>query len=298
MNVLLCANAHLYDALCADRRGALMLAGVLFDPISEEEAALDCPLWHGLSVARMCFPTLYAQAVLAWQAGTPYAALESLLCDGISTYGIPIDDLDMLAYGIPLPAYGVSEEEPFHDTARDIMRLFDVDHPYEGTETMWTTVRVLCLSLETVTTPQATWFHALLSWLWGVSGNTCVDSDPETLAEYEPLAWDADNIAFACDLIAEAETHMENVARAIEHIQRTPDILTQLCANLSRIHLPQKERCVRNDNDLRHFARRCQLDWSTLVGSTCDTSPTGAIVLPLWHLAQAQNRAWLQRIPH
>ncbi len=105
------------------------------------------PLWRGydedfyddpdgflsaaLVVTRQSFPDLYVDAIDKLRQGATCVVVDQLICEGISNTGIPLDHLEQLPYGIPLPAYGVMLDDPeFYDDHKDalsVLALFGIE---------------------------------------------------------------------------------------------------------------------------------------------------------------------------
>ena len=76
----------------------------------------------------------------------------------------------------------------------------------------------------------------LLKWLFSCSGSSCVDLDYETMAEFQPLSWDTDDIAFAREIVEEADGIMSDVLAGLTWINRQPNVLAALQNNIRRIY--------------------------------------------------------------
>jgi len=118
-------NMLLNSAIRADPLLCLANAICWLDPLwrSDGDEVYGDPLATGLLVAREAFPDTYAGAIERIRAGMPDREIDRYLCAEISKAGIPVDDLECLGYGIPLPAYGVRLEDPdFHEEIPTFMR--------------------------------------------------------------------------------------------------------------------------------------------------------------------------------
>jgi hypothetical protein len=71
----------------------------------------------------------------------------------------------------------------------------------------------------------------LLRWLFNSTNNACLDWDDETMYSVEPLSWEPDDVAFAVEIIAEAETIMADIQSALKWIQDNPVVLVGLALN-------------------------------------------------------------------
>ena len=80
---------------------------------------------------------------------------------------------------------------------------------------------------------QVSW---LLRWLFSCSGNSSVDYDYEAMAEFQPLAWDKDDLAFAIEIIEEADTIMGDAMAGLAFLTQNPDVLQDLQCNIQDRH--------------------------------------------------------------
>ena len=62
----------------------------------------------------------------------------------------------------------------------------------------------------------------MLAWLFSCSGNSLIDCTDETIAEIPPLDWDAESVAFAFEILEEAESILRDVEAAIHVLQTEP----------------------------------------------------------------------------
>ena len=212
----LAAGLRLDPCLC------LANAVAWLDPLWGEEVEYDeaDALYFGLHVVRRAFPDIYADAVEAMRHGATAIQLDQIICGGISAYGIPLENVEWLGWGIPLPGYGARLEDPdFYEQHPDVvpvLALFGihpetderlVDVPAEA----FAIAKVIADSLEAQADERWKQVGWLLRWLFSCSGNSSVDYDDEALSEFQPLAWDQEDIAFAIDIIEEADGIMQDV---------------------------------------------------------------------------------------
>jgi hypothetical protein len=195
----------------------LLAAGLRDDPLlclANAVAWLD-PLWQeadddgdvpqdedgalaiALHVTRTAFPDVYAQAVDRLRQGASYADLDRLICGAISERRIPVDDLECIGFGIPLPAYGVALDDPdFYTTHPDTLpalACFGVSpepnpDPITVPEWVHTAGRLIAADLEQHEDERYRQVSWLVQWLFALSGNTIVDWDYESLADIPPLS--------------------------------------------------------------------------------------------------------------
>ena len=278
MTELLQAHLFLADALTQDSLNALAVLTVLLDPLwigIEDPNELDPryhdyqegddPKYQALLILRRCFPELYVEAVARLHGGVTANDLETFLCEAFTKSGIPMDDghLETIWWGIPLPCFGTTlDESDFYENfpeTKPILELFGIAPDADGDmrlpnmEAACDIAICLRYSLEAYINDHENLRQIFsgVGWLWGISGNSCVDMDYEAMVEVQPLDWDEDDIAFAVELIAESNEIMGDAMAGIRYLDDQPDAFALLKAHL----------------DLRHFTQQCQLDWSPLTGS-------------------------------
>ncbi|MCI0712396.1 MAG: hypothetical protein L0154_19735, partial [Chloroflexi bacterium] len=98
-----------------------------------------------------------------------------------------------------------------------------------------------------------------LAWLFSCSGNTLIDFDDESLAEIPPLSWDEDDLAFAIELIEEANGIIQDVNAGLERLESSPDLLAALSANVKRVYKTIAKMKGKKDEP------RIRLEWPPLV---------------------------------
>ena len=273
-------NTLLTSAIRADPLCCLANAVCWLDPLWRSDGDDDGdgdPLATGLWVTREAFPDAYAGAVERIRAGMSDREIDRYLCTEISQQGIPVDDLESLGYGIPLPAYGVRLDDPhFHEAHPDVLSILalfgtdaDADTP-EGdfSERVGKLLHERLCDQDDLSWKQVGW---ALGWLFSCTGNSSVDYDWEDLSEFQPLSWEADQIAFARELIEETEAIMADVAAGLSLLAR-PAVQTAL-----RCHIERAYRHVEKGKaDDRHF----RLDWrAALVGTDGATEPPAGVLL-------------------
>lgn len=118
---------QMYDYLNQAMRGDSLLclaqAVCWLDPLwQDDEYDVDEPMNAALSVTRRSFPDLYVEAIETLRQGASDDAIEQIICKEISATGIPLDTIEHLAFGIPLPAYGAMLDDPeFHANQPDVL---------------------------------------------------------------------------------------------------------------------------------------------------------------------------------
>lgn len=263
-------NMLLTSAIRADSLLCLANAVCWLDPLwrSDGDEVYGDPLATGLLVARGAFPDVYAGAIERIRTGMPDREIDRCLCAEISKAGIPVDDLECLGYGIPLPAYGVRLEDPdFHEAHPDvlpILALFGADadadtNEFDLSEQVYKVGRLL--HERSIAQDDAGWKQVgwALGWLFSCTGNSSVDYDWEDMSEFQPLSWEADNVAFAKEIIEEAEVIMSDVAAGLDLLAR-PEMQTALRRNIERVY--------RHLEKGKSHDRHLHLDWNAaLVGA-------------------------------
>jgi hypothetical protein len=273
-------NTLLNSAIRADPLLCLAQATCWLDPLwrSDDDEVYGDPLATGLLVTRQAFPALYAGAIERIRAGATDAEIHRYLCAEISQEGIPVDDLESLGYGIPLPAYGVRLDDPnFHEVYSDalsILVLFGLDTEADEidlSEQVYKVGRLLherLIAQDDQGWKQVGW---ALGWLFSCTGNSSVDLDWEDMSEFQPLNWEADNVAFAKELIEEAEAIMSDVAAGLKLLAH-PDMQTALRRNIERTYRHLKK----GKSDDRHL----RLEWNAaLVGTSGAAEPHAGVLL-------------------
>lgn len=248
MNLLLDTYALLANTMLDDPFLSLANVVAWLDPLwklpedYEYEEGREAEI--ALHITRSVFPDIYAGAIERVRAGTTRAQLDSYICAEINKVGIPLDDLEFMPYGIPLPAHGVELAEPElymerPDLAR-ILSLFGIEAEpdewrVEVPDTAYTAGRLLVKSLvnqEDERWQQVGW---ALAWLFSCTGNTLIDWDYEALAELEPLTWDEEEVAFAIEIIKEADSILKDVDLGLAVLKECPDAFAILTENVSRV---------------------------------------------------------------
>lgn len=248
MNVLLDTFALLANAMLDDPFLSLANAVAWLDPLwklpeeYEYEEGREAEI--ALHITRSVFPDIYAGAIECVRAGTTRAQLDRYICSEISRLGIPLDDLETMPYGIPLPAHGVELAQPELYTERPdlarILALFGIAAEPDGwrvevPDAAYTAGRLLVKSL--VNQEDERWKHVgcALAWLFSCTGNSLVDWDYESLAEVEPLSWDEDDVAFAIEIIKEADSILKDVETGLAVLRESSAAFQILTENVSRV---------------------------------------------------------------
>ena len=295
MNVLFMLHSHLTRALQTDPLHQLALLTSTLDPLwqidenefDDREGGGDL----GLFIARRVFPDLYIEAVLRRQSGANDAELERILCSGFTQQGIPLDDIAFLGYGIPLTAYGITLDDPEVYTHRPdllpLLALFGI-RVEPGCSTIdipkctYSAASILADSLVQQTDLHWQQVGWLLAWLFGCSGNTLIDTDDEELGSIQPLSWDTDDVAFAIEMITEAQRVLDDADQAQAWLTTHPEALEQLSANFQHTYKSLKQaekRSAMTGKKGQHHAPHIRLDWPTLADGAARAAAVGPHIL-------------------
>ncbi|MCC6615310.1 MAG: hypothetical protein IT320_17680 [Anaerolineae bacterium] len=273
MNAITAIYDHLAVALTTDPLLLLASAAATFDPFWDDfEEDIDYetdPLTIALQVTRGAFPDLYADAIERLRAGAPYAELDRLLCGGISAKGIPLDDLEAIGWGIPLVALGIDLEDPefytVHGDLLPILAPFGIDIPEGETyridvpEDIYAFGSAIARSLHEQSDPALQQVGWLFGWLFSCTGNSLVDATDEMLSELQPLAWGPEDIAFAIEMIEEADGIMRDAMAGLEILKTTPALKAALERHIATLSRELKQKGKLNERTIR-------LEWTGLGG--------------------------------
>jgi hypothetical protein len=263
----------------------LLAAAMLEDPLlalANAVAWLD-PLWEtsdddvydegdgvgmALCITRSAFPDIYAGAVERIRSGASEKELDSFICGAIGQRGIPLDNLEFLGYGIPLTACGIELSDPDLYAARpdllSLVNLFGIrpepgHYNVEVPDCAYTAGRIIADSLVQQDDERLKQVGWALAWLFSCSGNTLIDFDDESLAEIPPLSWDENDLAFAIELVEEANGIMGDVTAGLTLLEATPDLFTALEANIQCTYK------VLAKTKGKHDEPRIRLEWPPLI---------------------------------
>jgi len=278
----------------------LLAAAMLDDPLlalANAVAWLD-PLWEtsdddlydegdgvglALCITRSAFPDIYAGAVERIRSGASEKELDSFICGEISRRGIPLDNLEFLGYGIPLTAAGVELSDPDLYAARadllPLINLFGIrpepgHYNVEVPDCAYTVGGVIADSLVKQTDERLQQVGWALAWLFSCSGNTLIDFDDESLAEIPPLSWDENDLAFAIELIEEANGIMGDVTAGLTLLEANPSLFAALEANIQHTYKTIAKQKGKQDEP------RIRLEWpSALAGGDGTTVPDPELLL-------------------
>lgn len=286
MNDLLQTYCLLANGLRADPQLCLASAVVWLDPMwqdAEDDTHIphneDGVLGIALSVIRSAFPDIYVQAVEAIRRDASYADLDHLICCSITEQGIPLDHLEWIGYGVPMPAYGVDfHDADFYTTHPEVIPIlacFGISpepNPYNMSipDCAYIAGRYIASDLEHHADKHYQQLSWLMQWLWSASGNSSVDFSLDEIYEFQPLSWEADELAFAKAIIGEAEHIMSDVLAGMALLTHHPEILTALQHNIQRTYKSiEKQKGKQHELSIR-------LAWPSLTDSTERTTESVA----------------------
>ncbi|QPC81691.1 hypothetical protein G4Y79_18650 [Phototrophicus methaneseepsis] len=252
MNSLIKTYTLLAAGLRADPQFCLASAVVWLDPMWQDaDEDWDVPhdedgtIGIALTVTRKAFPDIYSQAVEAIRQGASYTDIDRLICDGITERGIPLENLEWIGFGVPMPAYGVELNDPdfytTHPEVIPILACFGISpepNPYHMTipDSVYTAGRTIVADLEKHPDERYRQISWLMQWLWSSSGNSSIDLSYDEICEFQPLSWEKDEFEFAVAIIEEANGIMSDVLEGLEFLSNNPDLLTSLQRNIQRIY--------------------------------------------------------------
>ena len=232
-----------------------------FDLVEDYYNTNQNTLEAALHITRDCFPDLYADAIIGLHSKQSSQQVEQAIQEGITAKGIPMDSIEwegMYAFGIPLPAMGVDIHDhdsldPYQNTyLLDFYRLFGIEIDIDARETIAPTngddvAFGIALSL----TPDLREQHLiyerlywLLGWAFAMTGNSSCDYTPEIMADFQPLAWEPDDVEFAIAIATECDQIMTLAHQALTDLQENESLRTELQRNieLAQKRLPKKEK--------------------------------------------------------
>ena len=99
----------------------------------------------------------------------------------------------------------------------------------------------------------------LFGWLFSCTGNSLVDATDEMLSELQPLAWDPEDIAFAIEMIEEANGIMRDAMAGLEILKTTPDLRAALERHIATLSRELKQKGKLDEQSIR-------LEWTGLGG--------------------------------
>lgn len=266
MNDLVVLQQALAHTINADPVLCLAHAVAWLDPLHGELEEMDMPesehdtVLVALHILRRAFPEIYFDALQAIRQGASYQRLDHLICDAVQAQGIPLDNLEWIGWGIPLPAYGVLLDDPdFYTTHPDVIPVLECfgispqPNPYNIVIPDVTYKVADIIADDLLQQPENHWRQVawLIRWVTSSTNNSCVDWDEEMMSSVQPLSWDADDIAFAREIVEEADGIMADVHAGLTWISQNPTSLEVLSRNVQKIYQTKGQKNA-----------RYQLEWS------------------------------------
>lgn len=261
MNDLLQTYTFLNQAMQSDSLLCLAQAVCWLDPLwrGYDEDFYHDPdgiLSAALVITRQLFPDLYVDAIDKLRQGATYTTVDQLICEGISNTGIPLDNLEYLPYGIPLPAYGVELNDAdfytSHPEVIPILACFGISpeaNPYHMMipDCVYTAAEIIATDLAKRPEEQYQQVAWVLLWLTSATNNSICDWDAELMMEVEPLAWETNDLAFARVMIEEADEIMGDVLTGLYWLTSEPAVMQAMQDNIHRIYKAIQKKGKNND---------------------------------------------------
>lgn len=248
MNTLIDTTQGLNAALVQDPLLLLASTVATFDPYWAAGGDVDDesdPIALALCIVRGVFPDIYADALEHLRRGAAYAEMDRRLCAAFCAKGIALEDIEMIGWGVPMNAVGVELDNPdFYATHPELLPVlapFGVAWPDDDAEYVtvpeqaYTVGRIIAASLHEQTDPALQQIGWLFGWLFSCTGNSLVDWTEEILGEMEPLSWSKEDVAFALEIIREADEIMAESQAGIALLQTATAFFTQLERNIQLI---------------------------------------------------------------
>ncbi|MEO0564345.1 MAG: hypothetical protein AAF125_19730 [Chloroflexota bacterium] len=266
MNDLVVLQQALAHTINADPVLCLAHAVAWLDPLHGDLEDMDMPesehdtVRVALHILRRAFPEIYFDALQAIRQGASYQRLDHLICDAVQAQGIPLDNLEWIGWGIPLPAYGALQDDPdFYTTHPDVIPVLECfgispqPNPYNIVIPDVTYKVADIIADDLLQQPGNHWRQVawLIRWVTSSTNNSCVDWDEEMMSSVQPLSWDADDIAFAREIVEEADGIMADVHAGLTWISQNPTSLEVLSRNVQKIYQTKGQKNA-----------RYQLEWS------------------------------------
>lgn len=250
MTKLLDIQALLVTEMNTDHGLCLVNAVAWLDPFWDEftdeddDYAGDGGLGLALRVVRGSFPAIYVEVIEQLREGHSWDDIDRFVCREIEKLGIPLENLEWMGHGIPLPSYGVRLEElEFYESHADlipVLALFGIDPTADDDtvdvpESVHIVGQFIAEDLEQHPDEHYRQLSWLMQWLFSCSGNSVIDLDYETMCEYQPLSWDQDDLDFAIAIIQEADEIMPEALKGLAFLQSTPEFFAALETNVQRV---------------------------------------------------------------
>lgn len=268
MNPCFVLQKALAAGLAADPVLCLAYAAAWLDPLRGDADDIntgeseDDTVLVALHILRQAFPETYFDALQAIRHGASYTDLDRLICAAISAQGIPLENLEWIGWGIPLPAYGAVLDDPDFYTAHPdvlpVLACFGISpepNPYSIVIPEVTYKVANLIANDLLKQGEQHWRQVgwLVKWLFSETGNSSCDYDYETLAEFQPLTWEAEDIAFARELIEEADSIMADVRAGLKWVEENPALFVALETNIQRSYKTMAKTKGKQDRSKVHL---------------------------------------------
>lgn len=270
MNDLFVLQTAHAGAMNTDSVLCLAHAAAWLDPLRGDPDDMDMPeseddtVFVALHILRRAFPEIYFDALQAIRHDSSYQQLDHLICEAVQAQGIPLENLEWIGWGIPLPAYGAVLDDPdFYTAHPDVIPLLECfgispePNPY-NIVIPEVTYKVADRIADDLLEREDEWQQVgwLLKWLTSGTGNSSCDHDHESLSEFQPLSWDTEDIAFAREIVEEADGIMADVHAGLEWINQHPAALEALAHNVRKIYQMKGKKHA-----------RYRFEWPCIAGS-------------------------------
>ncbi len=238
MNTLIETLSGLTEVTHAHPRLLLANTVAWLDPVGPVDE-LDEPQYdHGmgiyaLAVVRKVFPDIYAKA-LEMMEHFSLDHITAEICTEITQKGIPVDGIEFLMYGIPIPAYGFDTDLSIYPNLHPVLQALGLD-PEEGEEILTTPFFVACSrlaeSLQEIEAADWKNVYLFMRWVTSDSGNTTVDYAFEEM-DFNPLSWlIPEEVQLAIEIITEANSIMESVSKGIAFLNNNEQAMEAFTRN-------------------------------------------------------------------
>lgn len=261
MNAIQAAYDVLAEGLHHDPLLCLAKAVWWLDPYwldaHDDDVTEDDHIATALRVLRTAFPDVYVLAVDALRQEASYSQIDQLICSEVTKCGLPLDHLECLGYGIPMPAYGASLEDPdfytHHPDVRSVIELFGIDpdadeYSVDVPHCAYVAGQLIAESLEDDADARYRQLSRLMGWLFSCTGNSSIDYNDDAMCECQPLSWDRDDLDFALAIIQEADEILSDAQAALAVLNSDVSLRKVLQNNIQRIYKAIATRKGRKDN--------------------------------------------------
>ncbi len=254
--------------------------------IWDDDADDDGSLSQALRITRDYFPDIYAQVVDALHHGAVYDDLDRLVCAEISRRGIPLDSLEEMGWGIPMPAYGATLYDAdfyaHHPDVVPVLEMFGVQpdedaYEVDVPERVYAAGQRLYDSLVEHPDERYRQVGYLIGFVCSCTGNSSADNDWDTMGNFQPLTWEPDDFAFAVEIIREADEIMAAAQAGLELVRSNPIVRQALHNNIRRLYR-RFERQVKKE---KKYHDRPRLHWPPLDGGLTGTAESDPGILQL-----------------